>query len=190
MCASLNVCLLQGYLHMSCSICFNLVCCLFVWVVTILKEFAYFSWLIISFRGECMKNNSVTSYALVIILSNTVEHWEIPINAETSANILQQCTNRISDMNQQMWKFSKSIIQNEQSFNNRGHRKMWMFLLLTCMYLLQYLHFEIFGILVTLCFSITYPTRGSRESAFLKSNAYKIRWVNIKHTSMRPLASA
>ena len=28
-------------------------------------------------------------------------------------------------------------IQNEQSFNNRGHRKMWMFLLLTCTYLLQ-----------------------------------------------------
>ena len=28
-------------------------------------------------------------------------------------------------------------IQNEQSFNTRGHRKMWMFLLLTCAYLIQ-----------------------------------------------------
>ena len=28
-------------------------------------------------------------------------------------------------------------IQNEQSFNNRGHRKIWMFLLHACMYSFQ-----------------------------------------------------
>ena len=44
--------------------------------------------------------------------------------------------------------------------------------------------------LLTLCFSITYPTKGSWELAFLKINAYKIQWDNVKHTSMKPLAFA
>ena len=37
---------------------------------------------------------------------------------------------------------------------------------------------------------ITYPTKGSWELAFLKSNAYHIQWDDIKHKSMKPLAFA
>ena len=81
---------------------------------------------------------------------------------------------------------------------------MWMFLPLTCTYLIQISSFpnqmtpkkvnqdliKYKYDLLTLCFSITYPTKGSRELEFLKYKAYNIQWDDIKHTSMRPLAFA
>ena len=72
-------------------------------------------------------------------------------------------------------------IQNEQSFNNRGHRKMWMFLLLTCTYLLQISSFRN---------QMTQKDKSRSNFAFLKSNAYHIQWDNIKHKSMKHLAFA
>ena len=72
-------------------------------------------------------------------------------------------------------------IQNEQSFNNRGHRKMWMFLLLTCTYLLQISSFRN---------QMTQKDKSRSNFAFFKSNAYHIQWDNIKHKSMKHLAFA
>ena len=85
-------------------------------------------------------------------------------------------------------------IQNEQSFNNRGHRKMWMILYQISSFRNQNINQDLvkykYDLLFNLYFFITYPTKGSWELAFLKSNAFNIQWDDIKHKSMKPLAFA